>query len=169
MTGQSVAINNLDVTVINEIVGKTPIKILFLEGNRELLLGPQYASMVLFVFSDKTFILFYHDQDCCESVSVEEAVGDVNDLIGSPLLVAEEASHGLTDEECAKVGEESATWTFYRFATNKGDLTIRWMGSSNGYYGEGVDWRTGKLSLDGKVPNEHIGISNISGLIDKSN
>jgi len=33
---------------------------------------------------------FYHEQDCCESVSIEEIIGDLDDLVGVPMLEARE-------------------------------------------------------------------------------
>lgn len=78
----------------------------------------------------------WHNQDCCEFVRVEDVVGDVADIIGTPILLAEEA---VSAREPG-LAEDGATWTFYKLATVRGDVTIRWLGESNGYYSEAVDF-----------------------------
>ena len=87
----------------------------------------------------KSFKL-YHSQDCCESVSIESVVGDLADLVGEPLLVAEESTGETPADFKFEYEPESYTWTFYKFATRKGYVDVRWLGESNGYYGEGVDF-----------------------------
>ena len=100
------------------------------------------SNNIKFVTVDGEVYNMYHCQDCCESVSVESVVGDVQDLIGVPLLVAEESSSG-ENPEGAEVSEyqESFTWTFYKLAKIKGYVDIRWYGESNGYYSESVSLR----------------------------
>lgn len=76
----------------------------------------------------------YHSQDCCEHVYIESIEGDLLDLVGTPILKAEEAT------SCGGRGHESATWTFYKITTAKGYVDIRFCGTSNGYYSESVDF-----------------------------
>jgi hypothetical protein len=90
-----------------------------------------------FHLTDNHYLRMYHRQDCCESVSIEDIVGDLDDLVGTPILLAEEAVSN--DAEPIDDWEESYTWTYYRFRTIKGSVDIRWYGYSNGYYSESVD------------------------------
>lgn len=91
--------------------------------------------------SDGGFYAFHHDQDCCESCYIEDVAGDLSDLIGEPLLEAEEVTSRENPPDY-KPGEyqESFTWTFYKLGTRKGGVTIRWYGESNGYYSESVSF-----------------------------
>ena len=95
----------------------------------------------------------YYD-DCCASCSVEEIHGDLADMIGVPILMAEEVSSNTPYKELVALRAkekaedeyfyvpESETWTFYKMATIKGQVTIRWYGSSNGYYSESPTFET---------------------------
>jgi len=83
----------------------------------------------------------FHSQDCCESVTIESIVGDLSDLVGEPLLMAEESTSDKNPEGVTKEYQDSFTWTFYKFATRKGYVDVRWYGESNGYYSESVDFQ----------------------------
>lgn len=104
---------------------------------------------IIFTCNNGEKYMLYHQQDCCESVYVDDINGDLDDLVGSPITLAKEVSNKAfeaeyeekmkSDDEDDYYGE-SHTWTFYKFATVKGYVDIRWFGSSNGYYSESVDF-----------------------------
>ena len=112
----------------------------------------QDNDQIIFTTSEGVEYKMYHSQDCCESVSIEDINGDLNDLVGEPILLAETTSSSEhTPEQLAAIEkekeeegddyysyEESFTWTFYKLATIKGYVDIRWYGESNGYYSESV-------------------------------
>ena len=94
-----------------------------------------------FTTTEGVVYLLYHRQDCCESVTVEDVCGDLADLVGTPILEAsEETSDHSPDEKGDRDRNDSQTWTFYKLGTIKGRVTIRWYGTSNGYYSESVDF-----------------------------
>lgn len=91
--------------------------------------------MVFETSCGRTFVMA-HSQQCCEGVDIDDICGDLDWLVGSPITQAEETSRDGSGEE----DRESATWTFYRIGTAKGLVVIRWLGTSNGYYSESVDF-----------------------------
>jgi hypothetical protein len=113
---------------VSELLGKTVIDIT--KNNDDEL---------IFKTDGGNIYKMFHYQDCCETVQIEEIIGNLADLINSPILMAEEVSQ---EDENA---DESGTWTFYKFATLKGYVTIRWYGSSSGYYSESVDFEEVKF------------------------
>lgn len=115
---------------LKAMVGKTIVNIEGKVGDGEI---------TFFMEDGKKYVMLHHD-DCCEYVRVEDIAGDLNSLIGSPLLMAEETtSHDdLDGAPRDRDADDSFTWTFYKFATLKGYVTIRWLGESNGYYSESV-------------------------------
>ena len=123
-----------------QMLGKTFVQVSGSVGGYEM----------LFETAEGERFMFAHSQDCCESVDINDIVGDLQDLVGEPLLLAEEVQ-GVTPVDFNEMDHESVTWTFYKFATRKGYVDVRWLGESNGYYSEGVD-----LFVEGVVvPGEH--------------
>lgn len=123
----------------SDLVGKT-IKAIKITQNKECI---EFACDDGF-----TYRLMYH-QDCCAHCSIEDICGDLEDLLGHPLLVAEKVTNRNETPSGGPEPEiyESYTWTFYKLDTIKGGVTIRWYGESNGYYSE--EATLGKLTVDG--------------------
>lgn len=95
----------------------------------------QYLEELHF-YTSKGYYRLYHSQDCCENVYLADVVGEFEDLINTPILMAYEA---ISDYKAIPDEYGTSTWTFYHLATIKGYVTLRWVGSSNGYYSERVD------------------------------
>jgi len=115
-----------------ELVGTTIVSVEGCEKDSET---------IRFLLDDGRVARLYHDQDCCEHVAVEDVAGDPADLCGTPIVLAEESTSNEFEGRKSDPDEcDSCTWTFYRIGTVRGTVVIRWLGSSNGYYAEDVDF-----------------------------
>ena len=103
----------------SELKGKTLININVIDNE-----------VIEFKCTDGSEYRMSHEQECCEYVTITDINGDINDLIGSEILLAEERSNNESTDI------DSTTWTFYSLATVKGYVDITWQGNSNGYYSE---------------------------------
>lgn len=119
--------NVLETNILEDFIEKTFCDVKTVNEDEEL----------HFCLENGETYIFYHEQDCCESVTIDDICGELSDLVGSPITMAEEVTHESTDTEYG----DSQTYTFYKFATAKGYVTVRWYGTSNGYYSESVDFR----------------------------
>ena len=116
---------------ISQLIGKT-LKSVRIIGHDEALLfeteeGEQYEMS--------------HQQDVYERVYLESIIGELEDLVGSPILLAEEASNEVDPNTVDMICDEYCKWTFYKLATRKGYVDLRWFGTSNGYYSVDVDFK----------------------------
>lgn len=110
---------------IDFLVGKTcsSVRVAF---------GVEGDNNVIFFNTPEGTLSMRHFQDCCETVVIKQIDGDLNDLIDTPILSAYRETKGKGGVE--EYGEYADLWTFYRFQTAKGPVTISWHGTSNGYY-----------------------------------
>lgn len=115
---------------LKDLIGKTLTKVEVLTDDDE----------IVFITNEGKRYKLYHKQECCESVTIEDIVGDLSDLVGEPILVADEVINQTNLDDETKEDKDWFTWTFYKFATRKGYVDIRWYGESNGYYSESVDF-----------------------------
>lgn len=81
----------------------------------------------------------YHEQDCCENVRLVDVydctyVGQYDD-VDSTVSSAEKACSPPPFDF-----GDSMTWTFYHIKLGMGYISLRWVGESNGYYSESVEF-----------------------------
>lgn len=112
----------------DELLGETLIDIEGQKGDNEL---------VFITASGKKFVM-YHEQDCCEQVDIDDIVGNLDDLLGLPISQAEEVNNVEEPGKDPGPYADGYTWTFYKLGNPKGSVTIKWYGTSNGYYSESV-------------------------------
>lgn len=121
---------------ISDLVGKVVLKI------------DKSDDELIFYCSNGEMFRMYHSQDCCESVHIDDICGDLKDLVGSNILKAEQVSNDAFEDAFDSSHCDSYTWTFYKLATIKGYVDIRWFGESNGYYSESVDFEKSGFDIN---------------------
>lgn len=117
--------------VFENMIGRTIVEI---DGAQ-----PESESVTMTADNGDTFC-FEYQPDCCATCDIESVSGDIEDLIGSPIVQAEVVSNHDSVSDTTRHVYDSFTWSFYKFATAKGSVTVRWLGQSNGYYSERVTY-----------------------------
>lgn len=79
-------------------------------------------------------VMIYHEQNCCESVCIESTEGDWLSLVGKVIV-------GVSHDEYERDNEWGhETRTELKFIVDGSTVISRWIGESNGYYSEIVDF-----------------------------
>lgn len=84
----------------------------------------------------------YHEQDCCESVSLYRVIGNIADVLNAPITLAEEDAHSNDPDWYTEKSDwrDSFTWSVFVLETTRGRVEFWFLGESNGYYGETVNF-----------------------------
>ncbi len=106
-----------------------------LEGQRLALIeiSKERNDEVVFYMENGKKYRMNHEQDCCEYVHLEDVENDISNVTGSLVIMAECVTQKDFQADCGM-------WTFYKLVTDRGIVTFRWYGESNGYYGVEVDF-----------------------------
>jgi len=98
----------------------------------------EVENIILLTTKSGRQIKIFHDQDCCESVSIETTEGNWDKLVGK---VIEEARQDEFYNLDPKPGEYAESWTRTNLIFRVNDQTVisKWIGESNGYYSESVN------------------------------
>jgi hypothetical protein len=95
---------------------------------------------ILFHTSDNIIYSLWHEQEYSEIVSMKDVVGNIGVILNTPILMAEEIIEHDPDAELNDDNYASETWSYYKFATVNGYVTISWYGKSNGCYTETAEF-----------------------------
>jgi hypothetical protein len=109
-------------TTIDVLIGQTLSKVI---SNEE---------EIIFYVDNKPIFKSYHMQDCCEDVGLVNTIGNLDDIVGSPIIYADQDEFDGPEPQYP----DSYTWTYQVICTEKGKVRFEWLGTSNGYYSERV-------------------------------
>ena len=112
--------------MIDELIGQTIRAITVTIG---------YNDTATFLTKEGNTYIMKHYQDCCEYVRLEQTEGELQTIVGIPVITAE-----VVTNDKAKEGDDDGQWTFYRIGTKEGMVVLRWYGSSSGYYSIDVEF-----------------------------
>lgn len=99
-------------TELKDLIGK---KIINIEG---LSKGSEQVTIYC---EDHTYMMMGKIDDHVNESIIDDVIGDVNDLLGSTILIAETTQ-----------GSDSLhNWTFYKISTRNGYVDIRWYGDDD--------------------------------------
>jgi hypothetical protein len=122
-----------DYHLLNKPKEKVPFENLI--GRRFDCVKNSVKNKILFMWNDRVEFVLMHKQQCCEDVTIEEIIGDLNDLTDFPITDAK-----FTSENTKRMTYvESKTNSSYRIETEKGKVKIEVVGYSNGDYSEVLD------------------------------
>ena len=110
------------------------------------------------VFENEDFtIALGHDQNCCECVQFESTDIPLSELVGHRIIKVEKrAVHREID-----YGDETKTWYIFE-VEGVGTCTMRWCGTSNGWYSTAVDVFTEDRTVYNKWMASSSGSSDIN-------
>ena len=83
---------------------------------------------------------FYHNQNCCEEVRIWDTKGNLKTLWGKKLISVTQDAYDNLPKGVEYQPDESYTWTEITFKTTEDTVISRWIGESNGYYSQEVDF-----------------------------
>jgi len=118
------------------------------EEDLSILIGKTLESIELngeemfFNCTDGSCFHAYHMQDCCEHVCIYDIKGCLSAMMRSPIteaITTVDSEKNPDDVPEDEHDQESFTWTTHTIITKSGNqVVVRWIGTSNGYYGENV-------------------------------
>lgn len=94
---------------------------------------------IAFFLSNGELLVLYHEDDCCESFWLEDFDGEPYEICNCKIMSAEERISDDEEKMSNHSYDDSITWTFYVIRSLRGTVTIRFCGTSSGYYSERCD------------------------------